>query len=92
MTHSSQPGPARSAGDPPDNSGHGKRASSYGEASDGVIDGELVTSPGHGAVAVFQAPTGPVGTGPAPARAMPARTRPALPAGPLVGGERAGGA
>ncbi|HYN95383.1 MAG TPA: hypothetical protein VES42_16165, partial [Pilimelia sp.] len=58
-------------------------------SDDGIIDGELVTSPGHGAVAVFQAPTparprltnGRPATPPTRATPPARGSRPALPAG-----------
>jgi hypothetical protein len=49
---------------------------------DVVIDGELVTSPGHGAVAVFQSPQSPRGRQITPPRAASRAAPPARPALP----------
>ncbi|MEV0728706.1 ATP-binding protein [Polymorphospora sp. NPDC050346] len=75
MTRSTPPGPSRSAGRPTGNRRDGTRSRDYHEpdlAEETGTDGELVASPGHGAVAVFQAPQPPRGRPAAP----PAGRRP----------------
>ncbi|MFB6396373.1 ATP-binding protein [Polymorphospora lycopeni] len=69
MTRSTPPGPSRSAGRPTGNRRDGTRSRDYHEpdlAEEAGTDGELVASPGHGAVAVFQAPQPPRGRPAAP--------------------------
>jgi hypothetical protein len=60
MTNSHPPGHPRAAGSSPDRQSNGVRSDSYTPPNqsddDFFSDPELVTSPGHGAVAVFQAP------------------------------------
>src|SRR5918997_4020785 len=63
MTASPPPGHSRAGSPAPDSRGNGVRSNDYGasHASDvpddvNSYDTELVTSPGHGAVGVFQAP------------------------------------
>ncbi|MEV0611391.1 ATP-binding protein [Polymorphospora rubra] len=78
MTRSTPPGPPRSAGRPADNRRDVARSRDYREpdlAEDAGGDAELVTSPGHGAVAVFQAPQPPRGRPATP----PAAGRPPVP-------------
>ncbi|MEV1286020.1 ATP-binding protein [Micromonospora sp. NPDC049679] len=70
MTGSPPPGSSRPAGPPPDTLGNGERSRDYLTPDDDAeFESQLVTSPDHGAVAVFQAP-------------QPARGRPAPPPRP----------
>jgi hypothetical protein len=63
MTRSSSPGSPHPAGTPADPNDHGVRSVDYADPDrddDTVGEPALVTSPGHGRVAVFQAPQPPV--------------------------------
>ncbi|SDY12191.1 DNA helicase HerA, contains HAS-barrel and ATPase domains [Micromonospora pattaloongensis] len=79
MTGSPPPGSPRPAGSPHDTRGNGLRSPDYDEAE---LEDQLVTSPGHGAVAVFQAPQPPRRPGP-----LPAATRSEPPAAVPAPGE-----
>lgn len=77
MSRSTPPGSAHPAGQPAGNGGNGKRPSDYHhpELAD-VAETELVTSPRHGSVAVFQSPAAARGarasrTAPTPAAPVP---------------------
>ncbi|WJK41198.1 ATP-binding protein [Solwaraspora sp. WMMA2056] len=58
MSRSFPPGGPRPAGQPAGNGGNGKRSHDYRDPDvDEAAETELVTSPSHGAVAVFQTPS-----------------------------------
>ncbi|MEJ3742176.1 ATP-binding protein [Actinomycetes bacterium KLBMP 9797] len=83
MTPPSTPGSSRPVGVPSDTRRNGKQSNDYplSDMGDDLLsdDGDLVTSPDHGAVAVFQAPQParhrtPAGPNPGPATSRPPAT------------------